>query len=125
MPLAVRLASKVTFLPQFLGVLPKARSPRRDQAYSGESETLAPSERFVHEHQALRLYPFGEQEPPSGSQELVALCRSQRSFFSTPSQPLEHPANGGVADRNPGRFAQELAPLGEGRRRALFEVRFQ
>jgi hypothetical protein len=36
------LATSVTFLPQFLGALPKARSPLRDQAYSAESETLAP-----------------------------------------------------------------------------------
>ena len=38
----VMLASSVTFLPQFLKVLPKARFPLRDQAYSAESETLAP-----------------------------------------------------------------------------------
>jgi hypothetical protein len=34
--------SRVTFLPQLRGVLPKALAPLRDQAYSGESETLAP-----------------------------------------------------------------------------------
>src|SRR5215212_5677458 len=38
----VMLASSVTFLPQFLGALPKARLPLRDQAYSPDSETLAP-----------------------------------------------------------------------------------
>ena len=32
MPRAVMLESKVTFLPQFLGALPKARSPLRAQA---------------------------------------------------------------------------------------------
>ncbi|CAA9368801.1 MAG: hypothetical protein AVDCRST_MAG93-8218 [uncultured Chloroflexia bacterium] len=31
-PPAVMLASRVTFLPQFLGALPKARLPLRDQA---------------------------------------------------------------------------------------------
>jgi hypothetical protein len=36
------LESSVTFLPQLRGALPKARSPLRDQAYSGESEMLTP-----------------------------------------------------------------------------------
>ena len=36
------LAKSVTFLPQFLGTFACALSPLRDQAYSGESETLAP-----------------------------------------------------------------------------------
>ena len=36
------LASRVTFLPQLRGALPKALSPLRDQAYSEESETLEP-----------------------------------------------------------------------------------
>jgi hypothetical protein len=42
-PSSVMLASSVRFLPQFLGALPKVRcSPLRDQAYSADSETLAP-----------------------------------------------------------------------------------
>src|SRR5215207_7839847 len=60
----------------------------------------------------------------------AALRNSSRSaaptdLFSAPAQPLEHPADGGVTYRNPGHFLQELAPLGEGGRRTLFEIRFQ
>src|SRR5215207_10510093 len=36
---------------------------------------------LVHEHQALRVDLAGGEQPPGGPQELVALSRSQRSFF--------------------------------------------
>ena len=46
------LARSVTFLPQFLGALLKARSPPlRDQPYSGQSENVGTH--LVHEHKTL------------------------------------------------------------------------
>ncbi len=40
MPESVMLESRVTLAPQLRGALAKARSPLRDQAYSGRSETF-------------------------------------------------------------------------------------
>jgi hypothetical protein len=41
-PSRVMLANRVTLLPQLRGTSPYARSPLRDQAYSGESEVFVP-----------------------------------------------------------------------------------
>ena len=71
----------VTLVPQLRGASPYyARSPLRDQAYSGQSaRCVRPA--LVHEHQAFRLDLAGHEYSPGGPQELVALRRSQRSFF--------------------------------------------
>jgi hypothetical protein len=39
------------------------------------------SSHLVHEHQAFRVHPSGEEQPPCGPQEFVALTRTQRPSF--------------------------------------------
>src|SRR5215217_9170637 len=116
------LASRVTFLPQLRGVLPKALAPLRDQAYSGESETLAPISSTNTRRSASTF--------PATSILQAALRNSSRSpapsdLFSAPPEAPHHPAHGRVADRETGHPPEVLATLGEGGGGAFFEVRFQ
>src|SRR5215217_25234 len=90
------LASRVTFLPQLRGVLPKALAPLRDQAYSGESETLAPISSTNTRRSASTF--------PATSILQAAFRNSSRSpapsdLFSAPPQAPEHPTHGGLAER--------------------------
>src|SRR3990170_2094946 len=74
------LASTVTFLPQFLGALPNEGSlpPARPGVKWRKRNVGA---HLVHEHQTLGVDRPGYHQPPGRPQELVALSRSQRSFF--------------------------------------------
>src|SRR5215212_8795910 len=122
MPRIVMLESRVTFLPQLRGMLAGARSPRLDQAYSGRSEVFEP----ISSTKTRRPASI-----PSATKALqAALSNSSRSvaptyLFSAPTHAPQHPADRGVAHRNPRHPRQELAPLGERRSRPLLEVRFQ
>src|SRR5215210_5215697 len=60
--------------------------------------------------------------PPSATRRVHSL---PPSFFSAPSQALEHPADGRLAHLHVGDTAQVLTPLGERRRRALLQVGLQ
>src|SRR3712207_2985280 len=75
--------SSVTFLPQFLGALPKARLPLRDQAYSLDSETLAPISSTKTSRLASTSSATRAPRPLSGTRRALPL---PAIFFSAPSQ---------------------------------------
>src|SRR5215213_5010286 len=96
----VTLASSVTFLPQFLGALP------RRLACSCATRRIAQIARRWRPSRPRKAAPLGvdllgHKGTPGRSQELVALCRCQRSFFgsipgalascSRSSRSSEHP----------------------------------
>jgi hypothetical protein len=91
----VMLASSVTFLPRFLGALPKAHLPLRDQAYSGRSEVFE----FISSLKTMR-----SASTPSTTQALQAALRNSsrspaaRIFFSAPPKAPELPAHSRPAD---------------------------
>jgi hypothetical protein len=71
----------------------------------------------------------GSARRPSTAMALSGIIRLSRShppiFFSGPSHASEHPTERGVADRNPAHPPQELAPLWQGRPRALLQIGLQ
>src|SRR5215210_1642748 len=118
------LASRVTFAPQLRGTLANARSPRRDQAYRGKSEVLVP----ISSTNTSRLASI-PASPTTITRQAASATHRVLSlppiFFSGPSEALEDPANRVVANLHPASLPQELAPLWQCGRRALFEVHFQ
>jgi hypothetical protein len=117
------LAKRVTLASQFRGTSQSALAPLVATRRKAErARCWCPSRRRRPNAQAWWPRRPRRARPPSRTR----LSQTHPPiFFSAPPQPLEHPGDRRVAHRNPAHPSQELTSLRQGRRWALFEIRFQ